>query len=87
MDSLIDIWRETNHIKGNTDPVPLILSMDAVAFRPNITIGESGKVEGIDGIDHLESSDLFTQFVLDPDAFREFLAKPFDRAYTSLFVY
>jgi hypothetical protein len=87
MDSLIDIWREANHIEGNSDPVPSILSVDAVVFRPNIMIDESGKVEGVDGINPLESPDLFTQFVLDRDAFRGFLAEHFDRAYTSLFVY
>jgi hypothetical protein len=87
MDSLINIWREANHIKENADPVPSILLVDAVAFRPNITINESGKAEGVNGIDHLESPDLFTQFVLDPDAFRRFLMEHFDRACTYLFVY
>jgi hypothetical protein len=87
IDSPIDIWREASHIEGNADPVPSILSVDTVAFRPNITIDESGRVEGADGIGRLESPDLFTQFVLDPDAFRGFLAEHFDRAYTSLFVY
>jgi hypothetical protein len=61
--------------------------VDAVAFRPNITLDESEKVEGVDGINHLESPDLFTHFVLDPDAFRGFLTEHFDRADTSLFVY
>jgi hypothetical protein len=87
MDSLIDIWREANHIEGNAGPVPSIPSVDAVAFRSNIRIDESGKVEGVDGIDHLESPDLLTQFVLDQDAFRGFLAEHFDCVYTSLFVY
>jgi hypothetical protein len=87
MDSLIDIWREANHIEGNANPFRSIRLVDAVAFRSNTTIDESGKAEAVDGIDHIESADLFTQFVLDPDAFRGFLAEHFDRAYTSLFVY
>jgi hypothetical protein len=59
MDSRIDIWREANRIERNADPVPSILSVDAIAFRPNITIDESRKVEGIGGGNHLESPDLF----------------------------
>jgi hypothetical protein len=34
--------------------------MDTVAFRPTITVDELGKVEGIQGTDHLEHVDLFT---------------------------
>jgi hypothetical protein len=45
MDFLIEIWREANVIEQVTISIPVILSVDTVAFRPRITIDEKGKVE------------------------------------------
>jgi hypothetical protein len=43
-------------------------------------------MEDFDEIHQLEASDIFTQFVLNPCAFRDFVVQHFDRAYSSLFV-
>jgi hypothetical protein len=75
---LIDIWREANGISGSANSISAILSIDVVAFRPTITIDESGKVEGLDGIHQLDTPDIFTQFVLSPCAFRDFVTQHFD---------
>jgi hypothetical protein len=40
MDFLIEIWREANGIEQVTDSMPVIPSVDAVAFRPRITIDD-----------------------------------------------
>jgi hypothetical protein len=83
---LIEIWQEANGITQAGNSIPAILSVDAVAFRPTITIDENGKVEGFDGIHQLEAPDIFTQFVLNPHGFRDFVAQHFDQVYLSLFV-
>jgi hypothetical protein len=44
-------------------------------------------VEGIQGTDHLEHVDLFTQFMIDPVAFQDFMKDNFDHVCTSLFMY
>jgi hypothetical protein len=84
---LIDILREANSISRSADSSSAILSVDAVTFRPTITINESRKVEGLDGIHQLDARDIFTQFVLNPYAFRDFVTQYFDRVYFSIFVY
>jgi hypothetical protein len=61
--------------------------VDAVAFPPTITVDELRKVEGIQATDHLEHVDLFTQFMIDPVAFQDFVKDNFDHVCTSLFVY
>jgi hypothetical protein len=61
--------------------------VDAVAFPPTITVDEVGKVEGIQATDDLEYVDLFTQFMIDPVAFQDFVKDNFDHVCTSLFVY
>jgi hypothetical protein len=38
-------------------------------------------------LDCLENPDLFSQFVINPEAFIQFLKKHWDKVYTSLFVY
>jgi hypothetical protein len=40
---LIEIWHEANGITEAVNSILAILSVDAVAFRPTITIDESGK--------------------------------------------
>jgi hypothetical protein len=55
MDFLIEIWPEVNGIEQVAGSIPVILSVDAVAFRPRITIDENGKVEGLDGFVRLEA--------------------------------
>jgi hypothetical protein len=49
--------------------------VDAVAFCPTITVDELGKMEGIQGTDHLGHVDLLTQFMIDPVAFQDFVTE------------
>jgi hypothetical protein len=67
--------------------IPVILSVNAVAFRPRITIDENGKVEGLEVFAQLEAPDIFGQLVLNPYAFRDFVMEHLEQAYSSLFVY
>jgi hypothetical protein len=83
---LIDIWREANGISGSADSISAILSIEALAVRLTIAIDESGKVEGLNGIHQLDTPDIFTQFVPNPCAFRDFATQHFDHAYSSLLV-
>jgi hypothetical protein len=59
VDNLISIWRTANSIDAE-DRVDSILSVDAVAFKPLVTIREDGSIEGIADFDYLESPDLFS---------------------------
>jgi hypothetical protein len=70
-----------------TGSIPVFLSVDAVGFRLRITIDENGKMEGLEGFAQLEAPDIFSQFVLIPCAFRDFMMEHFEQAYSSLFVY
>jgi hypothetical protein len=50
-------------------------------------IDESGKVNGIQGMDYLQCTCLFSLFLLEQLAFQDFLRETFDRTYSLLFVY
>jgi hypothetical protein len=76
-----------NGIDDSNEPIVALLAVDAVPFRPTITVDEFKKMEGIQGTDHLEHENLSTQFMIDPAAFQDFVKENFDQAYTSLFVY
>jgi hypothetical protein len=52
-----------------TGSIPVILSVDVVAFRPGITIDENVKMEGLEGFTQFESPDIFSQFIFNPCAF------------------
>jgi hypothetical protein len=75
LNELIGIWQEANGIDDINVPIPPFLAVDAVAFRSTITVDELGKVEGIQGTDHLEHRDLFIQFMINPVAFQVFVKK------------
>jgi hypothetical protein len=68
---LIDRWNNSNLEAMNDRRV--VFSVDAVAFRPQITIRSDGEVEGLDDIKNLESRDLFDQYLLHPEKFTAFL--------------
>jgi hypothetical protein len=87
MDFLIEIWREANGSEQVMGSIPVILSVDAVAFRPRITIDENEKVEGLERFTQLEAPYILSQFVLNPCTFRDFVMEHFKQAYSSLFVY
>jgi hypothetical protein len=87
MGFLIEIWQEANGIEQVTGSIAFILSMDAATFRPRITIDENRKVEGLEGFAQLETPYIFSQSVLNPCAFRDFVMEYLEQAYSSLFVY
>jgi hypothetical protein len=87
LDELMGIWQEANGINDTNEPIPALLAVDAVAFCPTITLGELGKVEGIQGTDQLERVDLYAQLLTDPVAFQDFVKENINHADTSLFVY
>jgi hypothetical protein len=51
----------------------VVLSVDAVSFRPSVTIADNGSVEGLEDIRQLESPDLFEQYLLSPKVFTAFM--------------
>jgi hypothetical protein len=54
IDDLLSIWRTANNVDAE-DRVDAIVSADAVAFKPLVTICEDGSVEDIADFDCLES--------------------------------
>jgi hypothetical protein len=61
--------------------------VDAIAFKPLITIQEDSSVEGIEDLDCLKSPDLFSQFVSNLHLFHDFVVTHWNEAYSALFVY
>jgi hypothetical protein len=82
---LMDLWREG--IPEGVTGQSVVLAVDAVAFRPLVTISEEGKVCGLKHLDTLGDQDLFTHLLRDPVAFSNFLSDHWRNAYTNLFVY
>jgi hypothetical protein len=78
MDFLIEIWPEVNGIEQVTASVPVILSVDLVAFRPRIAIDEKGNEEGFEECAQLKAPGIFSQFVFNLYAFRDFLMEHFE---------
>jgi hypothetical protein len=64
-----------------------VLSVDAVSFRPRVTIADDESVEGLENIRQLESPDLFEQCLFRPKAFTAFLTKHWNAAYCAIFVF
>jgi hypothetical protein len=83
--TLIQRW-EGSHPDTASDR-RVVLAVDAVAFRPRVTISEDGEVEGLDDLTRLPDPDLFEQYLLHPKEFTEFLKLHWKHAYTSLFAY
>jgi hypothetical protein len=54
VDDFLSIWRTAHNVDAE-DRVDAILSVDAVAFKPLVTIREDGSVEDIADFDCLES--------------------------------
>jgi hypothetical protein len=63
--------------------IPVILPVEAVAFRLRIRIDEKGKVKGPEGFTQPEAPDIFNQLILNPCAFRDFMMEHFEQAYSS----
>jgi hypothetical protein len=72
LDDLLSIWKTANN-RCPGARIPAFLALDAVALKPLIAIQEGDSVEGMEGLDCLESPDLFSQFVLNPYLFHDFV--------------
>jgi hypothetical protein len=70
---LVTRWNALHPDTANDRRV--VLSVDAVSFRPRVTIADDGSVEGLEDIRQRDSSGLFEQYLLSPKAFRAFLTK------------
>jgi hypothetical protein len=65
----------------------IILAVDAVALRSNITITEGGEVRGLKNLKRLDDPDLFTRFLKGPPAFAQFLQNHCKETYSSMFAF
>jgi hypothetical protein len=83
---LVTIWEGANGLSWRDNPVRAVFSVDDASFRSAMTIDDGGDLASIYSMNHLQSPDLFREFVLDHLAFRDFLAQQWDDAYSSSFV-
>jgi hypothetical protein len=86
VDDLLSIWRTANNVNAE-DHVDVILAVDAVAFKPLVTIREESSVEGIADFDCLKSSDLFSQLSANLTLFHQFVLSHWKEVYSLLFVF
>jgi hypothetical protein len=82
---LLDLWHQA--VPPDVTDRTFILAVDAVDFRPLVTIDETGEVHGLKTMAHLGDQDLFTQFLVQPSAFAHFLRNHWDQAYSALFAF
>jgi hypothetical protein len=79
---LINLWDQSGARSRSERTV--VLAVDAVAFRPLVTVTENGEVAGLKRLTQLDSPDLFTEFLRDPQAFSNFLQQHWKQAYSAL---
>jgi hypothetical protein len=84
IDSIMELWRRANPELATDSSV--ILAVDAVAFRPVVTISEDGTIDGLNHIDEIDA-DLFDKLVGQPQAFVTFLKEHWTDVYSALFVF
>jgi hypothetical protein len=70
---LVERWNNSSLETQNDRRV--VLSVDAVSFRPHVTIANDGSVGGLEDITQLDSPDLFEQYLRNPREFTAFLTK------------
>jgi hypothetical protein len=85
MEALIDLWERSHEDIMTYRRV--ILSVNAITFRPMVTTSDDGSVDGLKDLTHLDNPDLLMQFLADPAAFSAFLREPWDSTDTVLFVF
>jgi hypothetical protein len=85
MDKVISVWEGANPRRPR--PCPVVLACDAICFRPTVVVREDGKVEGLAHVKSLDTPDLFTQFLADPNAFMAFLKNHWKDAYSAFFAF
>lgn len=77
----------------STLSLPSILSVDAICFKPIISITKDGVLTGIENFTQSDTDDifnpdqLFSHYNDDPSQFEAFLRKHWNRAYSAAFVY
>jgi hypothetical protein len=64
-----------------------VLAIGAVAFRPVVTLNDTGEVHGLKSFEALESPDLFSQLLTNPNAFASFLKDHCHDIYSAMFVF
>lgn len=83
---LVKEWRIANHISSK-DFISCILSVDALCFRPEISVSPNGDVSGIQNFIHDDRTDIFQTFSEDPDQFVMFLQEHWNEAFAAAFVF
>jgi hypothetical protein len=68
---LISLWDRSSP-RTATDR-RIVLSVDAVSFRPRVAIADDLSVEGLDHLNELENRNVFEQFLLHRKEFTAFL--------------
>jgi hypothetical protein len=70
---LLELWKHV--IPEGLEDRRIILSVDAVAFQPLITLPEDGTIDGLMTFRRLENPDLFSQFVANHSISEEALER------------
>jgi hypothetical protein len=70
---LVERWNNASPETQNNRRV--VLSVDAVSFRPHVAIGNDGSVGGLEDITQLEIPDFFEQHLRNPKGFTALLTK------------
>jgi hypothetical protein len=68
---LIQLWEEANCFA--IENCRIVLAVDAVTFRPRVTVNENGEVGELKDLQQLEDIDIFEKFLASPVDFAEFL--------------
>jgi hypothetical protein len=71
----------------NVSDGSIVLAVDAIAFRPLVTITEEGQIRGLKYLNRLDDEDIFTHFLRDSNALAEFLYEHWKGADSSLFAF
>jgi hypothetical protein len=80
---LIQLWEQAN--SGAIENRQIVLAVDAVAFRPRVTVNENEEVGGLKNLQQLEEIDIFQQFLTSPVDFAECLQNHEKDVYSALF--
>jgi hypothetical protein len=89
MGELLELWTDSmrSSINQEMTDARVVLSVDIVAFRPLVEVNQNRKIEGLKNLDPVESLDLFSQFLINPDEFVCFFKDHWDDAYSVMFVF
>lgn len=92
MNNIIHDYRNSFNL-NSIMTLPSILSVDAICFKPIISVTKDGKISGIENFTMDDTNDtfnpekMFTHYNDDPSLFEEFLRKQWNQAYSAAFVY